>query len=160
MPPQGAALVFVLDIEDRARSQRILDGMLGFAGGVMLAASYWSLLAPAIEIAEQSELYGPDGRWAFVPAAVGFALGAAALFGTEKVLAALESLADKPRDPRKKDDDYDEAKGGDAQAHSVATPSVANTKRYEARSSGRRRGSLSHRCGFHTSTASAACCCW
>jgi zinc transporter ZupT len=96
----------------------------GFAGGVMLAASYWSLLAPAIEIAEESVLYGPDGRWAFVPAAVGFAMGAAALFGTEKVLQALESIGSGPHDPRKKDDDYD------AKAHGNATaPTVANTKR-------------------------------
>lgn len=80
----------------------------------MLAASYWSLLAPAIEIAEESELYGPDGRWAFVPAAVGFALGAATLFGTERVLPWLEKLFGvKEYDPRKKDDDYD-AKGDKA----------------------------------------------
>ncbi|DAZ96038.1 TPA: hypothetical protein N0F65_000033, partial [Lagenidium giganteum] len=105
----GAALVFVLDVENKETSQKILDGMLGFAGGVMLAASYWSLLAPAIEIAEESELYGPDGRWAFVPAAVGFALGAATLFAAEKVLPWIEgssgsSMADAYA---KKDDDFD-----------------------------------------------------
>ncbi|KAG1684537.1 hypothetical protein DVH05_010951, partial [Phytophthora capsici] len=86
----GSAMVFVLDVEDKRTSQKILDTMLGFAGGVMLAASYWSLLAPAIEIAEESELYGPDGRWSFVPAAVGFILGALTLFGTERVLPFLE----------------------------------------------------------------------
>uniref|UniRef100_H3G8M3 Zinc transporter ZIP11 n=1 Tax=Phytophthora ramorum TaxID=164328 RepID=H3G8M3_PHYRM len=80
----GSAMVFVLDVEDKQTSQKILDGMLGFAGGVMLAASYWSLLAPSIEIAAESELYGPDGRWSFVPAAVGFTLGALTLFGTEQ----------------------------------------------------------------------------
>lgn len=100
----GAALVFVLDVENKEQSQKILDAMLGFAGGVMLAASYWSLLAPAIEIAEESELYGPNGRWAFVPAAIGFALGAATLFGTEKVLPWLEGH--KPEDWSKKDDDF------------------------------------------------------
>jgi len=47
----------------------------GFAGGVMLAASYWSLLAPSIEFAQESPTYGE--AYAFVPAAVGTALGAA-----------------------------------------------------------------------------------
>lgn len=110
----GSAMVFVLDVEDKRRSQQLLDGMLGFAGGVMLAASYWSLLAPSIEIAEQSALYGPDGRWAFVPAAVGFTLGALTLFGTERLLPLLESvlgvtpqsLGDRQSAKKKKDDDY------------------------------------------------------
>ncbi|QGY39922.1 ZIP family metal transporter [Pseudodesulfovibrio cashew] len=62
----GAALVFTAkDI-----SKKTLDVMLGFAGGVMIAASYWSLLAPAIEMS--SDL----GTWSFVPAAVGFVMGA------------------------------------------------------------------------------------
>ncbi|XP_059386328.1 zinc transporter ZIP11-like isoform X2 [Carassius carassius] len=65
----GAALVFVFS----SGQKRILDGSLGFAAGVMLAASYWSLLAPAIEMAEDSGKYGD---FAFVPVAVGFALGA------------------------------------------------------------------------------------
>lgn len=95
----------------------------------MLAASYWSLLAPAIEIAEESELYGPDGRWAFVPAAVGFALGAAALFGTEKVLPWLEKLLDRPHDARKKDDDYDANQQG-GHGGGLSAPTVANTKRW------------------------------
>lgn len=42
----------------------------------MLAASYWSLLAPAIETAESSGLYGEEGQFAFVPVAIGFAFGA------------------------------------------------------------------------------------
>ncbi|XP_043086943.1 zinc transporter ZIP11-like isoform X2 [Puntigrus tetrazona] len=65
----GAALVFVFS----SRQKRVLDGSLGFAAGVMLAASYWSLLAPAIEMAEDSGKYGD---FAFFPVAVGFALGA------------------------------------------------------------------------------------
>lgn len=44
----GAAAVFLA----RQPSRRTLDGMLGFAAGVMIAASYWSLLAPAIEMSE------------------------------------------------------------------------------------------------------------
>ena len=65
----GSALVFVF-----ATSQRkILDGSLGFAAGVMLAASYWSLLAPAIDMAEESKLYG---NHVYIPVAAGFAFGA------------------------------------------------------------------------------------
>ena len=45
----GAALVFVTNAVNR----KVMDSMLGFAAGVMIAASYWSLLAPGIEMAEQ-----------------------------------------------------------------------------------------------------------
>ena len=65
----GAAAVFFI----RRVNQKWLDGMLGFAAGVMLAASYWSLLAPAIEIAEVGIL----PAW-LVPAA-GFIIGAAVI---------------------------------------------------------------------------------
>jgi len=61
----GAAVVFVFKTINR----RVLDGMLGFAAGIMIAASFWSLLAPAIEMAEQS------GGIAWVPAVVGFLAG-------------------------------------------------------------------------------------
>ena len=75
----GAALVFTAkDI-----SKRTLDIMLGFAGGVMLAASYWSLLAPALEMSNGM------GTWAFVPAAVGFVLGASFLRLVDMVLPHL-----------------------------------------------------------------------
>ena len=53
----------------RSMNQKILDGMLGFTAGVMIAASFWSLLAPAIEMSQG----GPVFAW--IPAAVGFALG-------------------------------------------------------------------------------------
>ena len=65
----GAALVF--PVKDLNR--KVMDGMLGFAAGVMIAASYWSLLAPAIEMSEE----GPLPVW--IPATVGFLLGAAFL---------------------------------------------------------------------------------
>ncbi|KAF1334131.1 Zinc-iron permease, partial [Globisporangium splendens] len=100
-------MVFFLDVNDKKKSQKILDWMLGFAGGVMIAASYWSLLAPAIEIAEESGVYG---RWAFIPAAVGFGLGAAALFATESVLPMLENMFGRPQDLSKKDDDLHNSK--------------------------------------------------
>lgn len=74
----AASVVFV-----RRVNRKLLDAMLGFSGGVMLAASYWSLLAPAIAIAEQ----GPTPSW--VPALVGFLLGGAMLWGLDKVLPHL-----------------------------------------------------------------------
>ncbi|MDP6439041.1 MAG: ZIP family metal transporter, partial [Candidatus Brocadiia bacterium] len=67
----GAALVFF----SKRFSQKYLDASLGFAAGVMIAASFWSLLAPAIEMAEES--YGPALKW--LPPLVGFLLGAVVL---------------------------------------------------------------------------------
>lgn len=64
----GAATVFLFKQVNR----KLLDGMLGFAAGVMIAASYWSLLAPSIEMAEET-----SGLPAWVPAAAGFLLGGA-----------------------------------------------------------------------------------
>ena len=55
----------------------------------MTAASYWSLLAPAIEMAENSGYYGKDGQWAFVPVAVGFVLGAVFVYSTDILLPYL-----------------------------------------------------------------------
>ncbi|XKL63300.1 hypothetical protein PGB90_005664 [Kerria lacca] len=68
----GAGLVVVFD----ETKKKLLDVSLGFAAGVMIAASYWSLLSPAIEMATQSDLYGKNGEFAFIPVAVGFFLGA------------------------------------------------------------------------------------
>jgi len=48
----GAAAVFTT----RKFNQKILDSMLGFAGGVMIAASFWSLLAPAIEMSQNQSI--------------------------------------------------------------------------------------------------------
>ena len=75
----GAALVFLFKGMNRA----VLDGMLGFTGGVMVAASFWSLLAPGIEMSPG------EGFVKVVPAAVGFALGAIFLYGLDKVLPHL-----------------------------------------------------------------------
>lgn len=61
----GAALVFVFTTIEK----RVMNMMLGFAAGVMIAASFWSLLAPAIEFTEQ------DGGIAWIPAAIGFLAG-------------------------------------------------------------------------------------
>ena len=72
----GASFVFFFKTMNRV----VLDGMLGFTGGVMVAASFWSLLAPAIEMSEG------DGFIKVIPAAVGFLLGAIFIFGLDKVL--------------------------------------------------------------------------
>lgn len=71
----GASLVFFFKTMHRG----VLDGMLGFTGGVMVAASFWSLLMPSIEM---SEKYFPNMAW--MPAAVGFLLGALFLFFLDK----------------------------------------------------------------------------
>jgi ZIP family zinc transporter len=70
----GASLVFFF----KTLSRGVLDPMLGFTGGVMVAASFWSLLAPAIEWSEK--MY----RFAWMPAAAGFALGALFIFFLDK----------------------------------------------------------------------------
>lgn len=75
----GASLVFFT----RTVNRRLLDAMLGFAGGVMIAASFWSLLAPAIAIGE----HDPGPAW--LPALVGFLVGGGALWGIDKLLPHL-----------------------------------------------------------------------
>ena len=75
----GASLVFLV----KDLNRRALDGMLGFTGGVMIAASFWSLLAPAIEMSP-----GEGFQKAF-PAAAGFAMGALFLFALDKFLPHL-----------------------------------------------------------------------
>ena len=71
----GASLVFFFKTLNRSA----LDPMLGFTGGVMVAASFWSLLNPAIEMSER--LY-PSMKW--MPAAVGFFVGAMFIFLLDK----------------------------------------------------------------------------
>lgn len=66
-----------------------MDIALGFAAGVMIAASFWSLLAPAIELAVSSQMYGAKGEYAFIPVAGGFLLGSIFVFATDKVISYL-----------------------------------------------------------------------
>lgn len=75
----GAATVFFF----KQVSRKLLDGMLGFAAGVMIAASFWSLLAPAIEMSEGL------GVPAFFPATSGFLLGGLFLWSVDKILPHL-----------------------------------------------------------------------
>ena len=75
----GASLVFLF----KGMNRGLLDGMLGFTGGVMVAASFWSLLAPGIEMSPG------EGFVKVIPAVVGFGLGALFLFGLDKILPHL-----------------------------------------------------------------------
>ncbi|NLT97318.1 MAG: ZIP family metal transporter [Christensenellaceae bacterium] len=80
----GAGLVFFFKTINR----KVLNGMLGFAAGVMIAASFWSLLAPAIEMAEE----GPTPAW--LVAAIGFLAGCAFLFIVDKIMPHLHRGAE------------------------------------------------------------------
>ena len=64
----------------KGMNRAVLDGLLGFTGGVMVAASFWSLLAPGIEMSQG------EGFTKVMPAAIGFGLGALFIFGLDKVL--------------------------------------------------------------------------
>jgi ZIP family zinc transporter len=75
----GASSVFFF----KRINRKTLDFMLSFAGGVMIAASFWSLLAPAIEMAAN------QGQIAWIPAVVGFLLGGAFLRGVDLILPHL-----------------------------------------------------------------------
>ncbi|RSL30734.1 ZIP family metal transporter [Salibacterium salarium] len=75
----GASAVFF----SKGTNDKLMDGMLAFAGGVMIAASFWSLLAPAIDMAEDSMVPG------YIPAVTGFLLGGALLLLVDKMLPIL-----------------------------------------------------------------------
>lgn len=79
MTALGAGMVFFTKEVNR----KLLDTMLGFSGGVMIAASYWSLLAPAIEISESMNV----PSW--LPPATGFLLGGVFLWGIDRILPHL-----------------------------------------------------------------------
>ena len=87
----GSACVFFMKKELSRSVQRALTG---FAGGVMVAASVWSLIIPAIE--QSADM----GRWSFVPAAVGFWLGVLFLLLLDRVIPHLHMYADKAEGPR------------------------------------------------------------
>lgn len=83
----GAACVFFVKKDFNILVQKAL---LGFASGVMVAASVWSLLIPAMELCEEK------GRLAFLPAAIGFTLGIAFLLILDQIIPHLHMDADKP----------------------------------------------------------------
>jgi len=81
----GAATVFIF----KSINKKVLNGMLGFAAGVMIAASFWSLLSPAISMAEEA------GMVAWVPAVVGFLAGGGFLWLVDAVMPHLHIGVDQ-----------------------------------------------------------------
>ncbi len=86
MTTLGAAMVFLFHKAMSGKAQKIF---LGFAAGVMIAASVWSLLIPSIEEAEA------NGQIGWIPAAGGFILGIAFLYGLDRLIPHLHPGADK-----------------------------------------------------------------
>lgn len=87
----GSAFVFFMRDEMSARMQ---NSLLGFASGVMIAASVWSLLIPAMEMETES------GKWAVMPAAVGFLAGMGFLLLIDELTPHLHIGTDKPEGMR------------------------------------------------------------
>ena len=89
----GAAMVFLM--KDKI-SPLVEKALLGFAAGVMIAASIWSLLIPSIDMAEA------QGKIAWLPALIGFALGIIFLLVLDTVIPHLHLESDKPEGVRSK----------------------------------------------------------
>ncbi len=89
----GAACVFLMKNQLNVKIEKILTG---FAAGVMVAASIWSLLIPAMQ--QSSGL----GKWSFVPAAVGFMLGTLFLMVLDEVIPHLHRFSESPEGPKSK----------------------------------------------------------
>lgn len=89
----GAACVFFLKREIQGKIQNVF---LGFAAGVMIAASIWSLLIPAMEMCSDM------GKLAFLPALIGFILGIGFLLLTDSVVPHLHVGSDKPEGTKSK----------------------------------------------------------
>lgn len=89
----GAAAVFLMKNELNNKVEKIL---LGFASGVMVAASVWSLLIPSIEMAEG------NGNIAWMPASIGFILGIVFLLVLDSVIPHLHLESDKPEGVKSK----------------------------------------------------------
>lgn len=86
----GSACVFLL--KDKINN-RVQKALLGFASGVMIAASVWSLLIPAMDMSEDM------GRLAFIPASVGLVLGILFLLGLDHAIPHLHIGSDTPEGP-------------------------------------------------------------
>lgn len=88
----GAAAVFVMKKSLHMKVQRALTG---FAAGVMVAASVWSLLIPALD--QSQEL----GKWSFIPAVVGFWIGILFLLALDHIIPHLHMNSEKAEGPKK-----------------------------------------------------------
>jgi ZIP family zinc transporter len=86
----GSAFVFLMRDE---MSVRVQKSLLGFASGVMVAASVWSLLIPAMEMEMDS------GKWSVLPAAIGFLLGMGFLLALDELTPHLHVGSDTPEGP-------------------------------------------------------------
>ena len=87
----GSAFVFLMKDE---MSLRVQKALLGFASGVMVAASVWSLLIPAME------MEADNGKWSVLPAAFGFLLGIGFLLALDDLTPHLHVGSDTPEGPR------------------------------------------------------------
>ena len=87
----GAALVFLFNSSNR----KILDAALGFTGGVMIAASFWSLLSPSIAYVEMQNEMGLSTMPVWLPPAIGFFLGAFFLYILDKMIPHLHLFGEK-----------------------------------------------------------------
>ncbi len=87
----GAALVFLFNSSNR----KVLDTALGFTGGVMIAASFWSLLSPSIAYVEMQNDMGLSTMPVWLPPAIGFFLGALFLYILDKTIPHLHLFAKK-----------------------------------------------------------------
>ena len=90
----GSAFVFFMKGD---MPERVQKSLLGFASGVMVAASVWSLLIPAMEMAT-----GGDGWQTVIPAAVGFLLGIGFLLALDELTPHLHLGSNRPEGPRSK----------------------------------------------------------
>ena len=89
----GSAMVFFMRNKINHRIEKLL---LGFAAGVMIAASIWSLMMPSIEMAEE------QGKVAWIPAVIGFLLGVVFLLSLDSLIPHLHLKNDKPEGVKSK----------------------------------------------------------
>ena len=89
----GSAMVFFMRNKINHRIEKLL---LGFAAGVMIAASIWSLMMPSIEMAEE------QGKVAWIPAVIGFLLGVVFLLALDSLIPHLHLKNDKPEGVKSK----------------------------------------------------------
>lgn len=89
----GASMVFFMKNKMNSKVEKLL---LGFASGVMIAASIWSLIIPAIDMAEE------QGKVAWIPASMGFLFGVIFLLVLDSVIPHLHLKSDKPEGVKSK----------------------------------------------------------